>query len=261
AFAEYEKALKCAKVSTNYLLTKREDSFQVTRETLSRLFKVRPEAVFLAHPANPTGRLVPKDILLELALECHRRNIWLIIDEAFIDFSENATTLLPYVGQYPKLIVLRSLTKIFALPGLRLAYLAAAPHIVDKLKANLEPWSLSSPAISAGHFCLKQTSFIEKSRYEVNRLKSLLINCLAQTNLGHVFPSEANYLLWQLTPSCDYRQLLDALFQQKILLRNAFNFVGLREGYLRLAVRPEADLNHLSQALKQFKGTHPPDKY
>lgn len=253
AFAEYEGALIRAGLKADYVLTRETDDWLVTAETIGRIFQRQPDAVFLAHPANPTGRLVPEGTLAELAEEAHSRRVWLILDEAFIDFTEKGKTLLPLVEKMPRLIVLRSLTKIFALPGLRLAFLAAHPEALASLSAQVEPWSLSSPAQSAGHFCLdRQAAYARRSARTVARLRRRLTAELDNQGLGRIFPSEANYVLLKLAQAYDHQSVIDHLFQGGILVRDASNFKGLGPGYLRLAVRPEAEIKTLAASLRQL---------
>ncbi|MDR1920471.1 MAG: aminotransferase class I/II-fold pyridoxal phosphate-dependent enzyme [Candidatus Adiutrix sp.] len=251
AFAEYEAALTCGGLKAEYVLTRPDDDWLTTGNTLKRLFEAGPGAVFLANPANPTGRLTPGDLLLELADECDRRGIWLIADEAFIDFTGTGHSLLPLARKNKKLIVLRSLTKIFALPGLRLAFMAAHPETIGALSPLVEPWSISSLAVAAGHFCLARTGFREQSAAAVARLRNTLVQALSELGLGRVFPSESNYVLLKLRPEIDHQALLTSLFNQGLLVRDASNFRGLGPGFLRLAVRPESEVEALIMALRR----------
>ncbi len=251
AFAEYEAALLAAGREPLYVLTRETDDWLVTRETLARLFAQKPDMIFLAHPANPTGRLVPFEILSELAEECQKRKIWLIIDEAFIDFAQGPS-LISLAANSPRLIVMRSLTKIFALPGLRLAYLAAHPETVAHLAGRMEPWSLSSLAISAGHFCLAQKNFRDRTGTETAGLRAHLLEQLKALNFCRIFPAEANYALIKLNGGLSSADYLSALFRDKILVRDASNFKGLCEGFLRVAVRPKAETEALTTSTRKY---------
>ncbi len=253
AFAEYEAALVCAKLKAEYVLTRARDNWLVTQDTLNRLWRYKPDAVFIAQPANPTGRLVPSDLFLELAEECHKRQVWLIADEAFIDFTENGRTLLPLVRKNEKLIVLRSLTKIFAIPGLRLAYMAAHRQTIGSLKGLVEPWPLSSPALAAGFHCLALNNWKSQTHKALKIFRRHLLQTLTTLNIGRVFPTESNFLLMELGPEFDCDDLLDFLFQDGVLARDASNFAGLEKGHIRLAVRPLDEISVLALSLEKFK--------
>ena len=251
AFAEYEGALARAGLAAEYVLTCEADDWLVTADTTARLFSRNPDAIFLAHPANPTGRLVPEDVLAALAEEAHARHVWLILDEAFIDFTENGISLLPLVEKMPRLIVLRSLTKIFALPGLRLAYMAAHSEAIARFASLAEPWTLSSPALTAGHFCLdRAATYAARSAKTTARLRRILVGELA--DFGKIFPSESNYILLKLKPELNQHTVIGQLFNDGILVRDASNFEGLAPGYLRLAVRPEKEIKSLTTSLKKM---------
>jgi len=252
AFAEYEGALTRSGLASKYVLTREEDDWLVTGDTLNRVFREEPDSVFVAHPANPTGRLVPGAILEELAAECLRRNIWLVLDEAFIDFTENSLTLLPLVASNTRLVVLRSLTKIFALPGLRLAFLAAHPLVMNTLTPLVEPWPLSSQAISAGHFCLSRPGFKEESLAAVNNYRDRQLKAVKALGLGRIYPSEANFMLLKLREEIDSQDLIGHLFDAGVLVRDAANFNGLCPGYIRLAVRPPDEVEALVKSLGSF---------
>ena len=252
AFSEYAAALSAAGLGFQYVLTSESIGWQVNQDTVDRVLSRKPDAVLLANPANPTGRLVPLDILTRLVYECRRISAWLIVDEAFLDFTEEGRSLLPQVAEQPRLIVLKSLTKIFALPGLRLAYLAANPKVIALLAAETIPWSLSAPAITAGLFCLSQKGFRESTIKGVKIFRRHLVRELKALELGQVFPTEANFLLWRLKPEINSGKLIDSLFWNGLLVRDAGNFNGLRPGYLRLAVRPAPEISALAAGLKKF---------
>lgn len=252
AFAEYEGALARSGLETNYVLAREEEDWLLTRDTLEQAFAADPDAIFLANPANPTGRLVPGEILEELADKCSRRQIWLVLDEAFIDFTENSLSLLPQVASNTRLIVLRSLTKIFALPGLRLAFLAAHPRLMARLTPLVEPWPLSCQAITAGHFCLSCQGFKEESLATVKDYRARQFQALEALNLGRIFPSDNNFMLLKLREELNAQALIDHLYKEGVLVRDASNFVGLRPGFIRLAVRPPAEVDALVKGLEAF---------
>jgi Histidinol-phosphate/aromatic aminotransferase and cobyric acid decarboxylase len=151
-----------------------------------------------------------------------------------------------------RLIVLRSLTKIFALPGLRLAFLAAHPRVMARMTPLVEPWPLSSQAITAGHFCLSRVGFKEDSLAAVMDFRQSQRQALEALNLGRLFPSECNFMLLKLRSELESQALIEHLFGCGILVRDASNFVGLRPGFIRLAVRPPEEVEALVKGLDAF---------
>ena len=132
AFSEYEKV--CAKNGCNILyhyLKEPDWELNVKEVDLHGI-----DAVFLCNPNNPTGVQYPYTTILELLEACKRTNTYLIMDEAFYDFLEDYQPTPPLLKSYPKLIILRSMTKMFAIPGLRLGYALANKEIIDKLSIS-----------------------------------------------------------------------------------------------------------------------------
>lgn len=253
AFGEYEGALKSSGLGGTYLNARVEDDFTVTEETLSRLWDLNPDLVFVANPANPTGSLVNPDIMAVLVEGAHQRKIWLVVDEAFLDFTRGFPhSLIPHTIEYPRLVVLKSLTKIYALPGLRLAFMALGSYATSLLEGRIEPWSISALSLAAGFYCLGLADFNDRTRNEVARLRTILIQGVEALKLGRLFPAEANYVLWRLPRAKQAQRILNGLFNQGILVRDASNFHGLEKGYLRLAVRPEAETSRLLSGLRNL---------
>jgi threonine-phosphate decarboxylase len=247
AFSEYEASLKAAKASFTYVQTKAADDFLWTEQTLESIFYHKPKVIFLANPANPTGRLVPPHILEELLSRALQQNIFLIIDEAFLGFT-TAYSLVPKVLNHPNLVVLRSLTKIMAIPGLRLAYLAASPPLVAQLWTQLGPWPLSTPALLAGQFALNPEFDFNTLPDKISKLRDKLKVILGP--FGHPFPSECNFLLFEYGGNS--LELIKYLFNNAVLVRNAQNFLGIGRNFLRLAVRPEKEILILDRLLEKY---------
>jgi len=146
-------------------------------------------------------------------------------------------------------VVLRSLTKFYALPGLRIGWLAAAPQLIAPLAAGREPWRLSAPALAAGAACLQATAYQTATLQAIPRLRTELAAGLAALGCT-VHPSAVNYLLCRL-PDCapGAADLAASLRRQRILVRICSDFAGLDDRYLRLAVRSADDNRRLLEEL------------
>ncbi|MDR2339780.1 MAG: aminotransferase class I/II-fold pyridoxal phosphate-dependent enzyme [Deltaproteobacteria bacterium] len=258
AFAEYEESLHAVMgegpgaregpgADVRHLRTEASDGFLVTEKTLLGLRALGPDLIFMANPANPTGRLVPESVLDRIISYSDEEGVTLALDEAFIDFTERPSVQARVMG-HPKLVVLRSLTKIFAIPGLRLAYLAAHPDTIRALKPSLEPWPLNAMALEAGIWSVPQRDFLLRTKAETARLRTLLNDTLAP--YGELCPSDCNFALLRLGKG-NAGDLLASLRGKGILVRDCANFVGLEEGYLRFAVRPEREILALGKALSE----------
>lgn len=250
AFAEYEQSLAHAGSKVKYIRCSPRDDFDVTDTVIRRVFDQKPDIVYLTNPTSPAGRLIDPEVM-QSVLDLGRKHKTVVaVDEAFLDFT-NAPSIAQMVTGHPGLVVFRSLTKIFALPGLRLGYLVASKGLAEKLLKSSEPWSVNALALAAGMYCHDQTKYMEKTRAVVSRERNYLEKGIAETGLGRVTPSSGNYLLVRLDPEGPGEVELFAKLQKKgILIRQCASFQGLR-GYIRLAVKSRKQNERLLDAIRE----------
>lgn len=250
-FSEYPAAFTLNGSRMDRFLLQPPD-FSLSLDGLSWRLHRGFNAVVLTNPNSPTGALVPKDRVEELAAACARKGVRLILDEAFIDFVEEESCK-HLAAESDLVVVIRSLTKVFALPGLRLGYLIASPKTISRLKTRLEPWSVNGPAQTVARVCLQDTAFIEWSRRAIRREREWLRRQLAAVGGLSPFPSQTNFLLVQITRrGVTVPALSHALAKEGIMIRPCEDFVGLDGRFIRLAVRRPADNRRLLAALKTF---------
>jgi len=243
AFGEYARALCLAGVPVDPLPLDPEDDFRFDPQGL--LARLAPECgmVVVANPGNPSGVAIDPARLLELADALADREALLVVDEAFVDFAP-AASLLAEVPARRNLVVLRSLTKFYAIPGLRAGYLAAPPETVARLAAAQEPWTVGAAALHAALACLEDAAFRRATLRRIPRLRRQLQRGLARLGL-QVVEAAANYLLCRLPDGGPDAATIASLLQlQGILVRPCADFAPLDGRWLRLAVRT-ADENRL----------------
>ena len=161
-FSEFAEALKCSRAEVDNNILKEEDDFCFTfRE--ARFDDKKIEMVFLCNPNNPTGQLVEKAVILSMA-KLHP-NITFVVDEAFIDFVDKPEkySVINETGTMRNLIVVRSLTKFYGFPGLRIGYLVAHVDLVRKMMEYKEPWSVNALAQCAAMTALEDKEFISEA--------------------------------------------------------------------------------------------------
>jgi threonine-phosphate decarboxylase len=247
AFSEYAQALTATQVPLAYHYTAETQHFTLGGPVSAN----GADLVFLANPASPSGALVPPDRLAAIISPWLAAGARVVLDEAFIDFAEEAS-LKRHVGKLPGLMILRSFTKIYAIPGIRLGYLLGAPDLVQQVAASQEPWSVGSLAQAAGLACLADRDYLDRSRDLVSRERAHLANQLTSLGGLTVFPSAANYLLVKITrPGWTASRLRQALLAQSLIIRDASNFAGLDDRFVRLAVRRREENDRLLTALAQ----------
>ena len=212
---------------------------------------LRPgDTVILSNPGNPSGHVAQpaaKTALLERAAAASAH---LVIDEAFADFCPEVS-LLRLTTCHSNLVVLRSMTKFYGIPGLRLGFLGAAPRLIRRMADLQVPWSVGTLAQAAGVSCLDTLGWQEASLAYVARRRTELTRGLATLPGLTPLPSAANYLLVRLDPPIPpARDLYEQLALRGILVRHCGSF-GLGERYIRVAVRTPEENARLLDALNE----------
>ena len=197
--------------------------------------------VVVCNPNNPTGELTDRDGLLGLAARCREAGAVLFVDEAFLDFTPQ-----PSLAGEPGVVVARSLTKMFGLPGLRAGFLVATGTLLDRLDRGRLPWELSTPAAAVGTHCLQRTAFVERTRERVAVERERIRERL--TARFEVYPSDAPFLLFD-TGETDPDDVLETARAEGIVLRDARSFPGL-DAHLRTAIRRPNENDRLLDALE-----------
>jgi threonine-phosphate decarboxylase len=247
AFSEYEHALRVAGVPMAFQATTEAHNF-----TLNEVFEAQAgDLVFLAHPASPSGSLLDPELFLAVAARLDAAGAYLLLDEAFIDFVEEAS-FKSHLNRFPRLLILRSFTKFFGIPGMRLGCLLAAPELVARLGEAQEPWSVNTMAQVMGRACLADREYMAATRAVITQERAFLLDRLAALPGLTPFPSVVNYLLVKLNhPGATAAHLRQKMLTHRIVIRDASNFRGLDERFFRIAVRGREENKRLLQALKE----------
>jgi histidinol-phosphate/aromatic aminotransferase/cobyric acid decarboxylase-like protein len=207
----------------------------------------RADCVVVANPNNPTGTLEAAAELRTLA----RAGRLLVVDESFIDFVGAEDASLARERDVPGLIVVRSLTKLWSLAGIRAGYLLAQAEIVERLAARRPPWSVNSLACAALAACATDRETAPRVASEVAIARAELTSGLERLPGVRVWPSAANFLLLAVI---DGPGLTAALRERDIAVRPAVSFPGLDERHIRVAVRSADDNALLLAACAEILG-------
>jgi histidinol-phosphate aminotransferase len=203
------------------------------------------DLVVTGNPNNPTGTLDPAATLAGLA----RPDRMLVVDEAFMEFTADEAESLAGRRDLPGLVVVRSLTKLWGLAGIRAGYLLAPPQTANLLRAARQPWSVNGLACAALDAWARQGA--EHAAHLVQRLaatREQLAAALAALPSVRTWPSAANFLLLQVA---DGPAVLAGLTARGIAARPCDDFPGLTANHLRVAVRDPADNQRLVDALSK----------
>ncbi|WP_214629409.1 threonine-phosphate decarboxylase CobD [Paenibacillus agaridevorans] len=209
----------------------------------------------LGSPNNPTGRLVDSGLIYRLL----DSGAYVVLDEAFLDFvpDEGKVTLVQAAAQHERFIVIRSMTKFYSVPGIRLGYAVGKPSTISRLRKLQVPWSVNSLAQQIGEAALMDAEFEARSRQWLVTERKWLTDELRRMDM-QVTPSEANYLLLRLPESSRLRlsasQLQLEMGRRGVLIRDASRFQGLDHRYIRVAIKLREQNERLLRALSECLG-------
>lgn len=245
SFSEYERAARISGSRISFIRMLKNKGFDLDFDRVKNC-----DMLFVCNPNNPTGNLVLAGRTGSGNIQARR----IIIDEAFMDFvpAEKKYTFIPQAVCSKKIIVLRTLTKFFALPGLRVGYLIAHRDIIQFLKKYQLPWSVNLLAQLAGEQCLSEDLFIQRSKLFIAAERIFLSQGLGRITGLKPYPSIANFLLVKIEGQhLTSARLKERLLKKGILIRNCANFRGLDERFIRVAVRTREENLRLVRALEE----------
>jgi len=245
-FGEYEIACRIAGASIIEQRLSPKNGFQLEEdETIELIQKHRPRGIFITNPNNPTSRYFSRGAL-EKILASSQESL-LILDEAYLTFVDSPWSSLNMIDR-SNLLILRSMTKDYALAGLRLGYGVADENIIETLSRILPPWNVNAVAQQAGIIALKETDYVKQSQAMIKQAKEYLIAGLSRLDLPPL-PSEASFFLIKVDNGPDFRH---RLLEHKMLVRDCTSF-GL-PGYIRIAPRTMPECQQLIKAIEKIRG-------
>lgn len=252
AFSEYEEACRINGCKIDYHQLE-PDSWE-WQEGIA--FKLKnADALFFCNPSNPTGVFYPKTRVLELIKACERNDCLMIVDEAFYDFLIDYESIVPYIDNYPNLLIIRSMTKMFAIPGLRLGYIMATPSVIKELSVFQPHWSMNALALKAGEWCLESESHINETRGMIQQERERLF--IFYKEMGFQFsPSQINFYLLRDPAIKEQLPLFQFLIKRGVIPRHTMNFPGLNGEWLRFAIKGSEDNRQLMEAIEEWQSSH-----
>ncbi|MCX9012028.1 MAG: threonine-phosphate decarboxylase CobD [Candidatus Methanoperedens sp.] len=207
------------------------------------------KAVFLCNPNNPTGDLIKQEKILELAEICQNSETFLFVDEAFIELSDPKETIAKFASSNDFIVVLRSLTKTFAIPGLRAGFAVASPDIASLLNNIRLPWNLNSVALAVGEELLRNNkNYISRSLELIEKERQWLASKLSSIRGFKLYRSDTNFILIDTSGFLiNAAEFTERLLKHGIIVRDCASF-GLTN-HIRVAVRRRSENQKLIKAV------------
>jgi threonine-phosphate decarboxylase len=217
---------------------------------LSQADLAKAKLLFLCNPNNPTGRLLSASQVIDLADRCEDAQTFLLVDEAFIELSEPDESVAIQAPRKEYLFVMRSLTKSFGVPGLRLGFGVTNSRLAGILNLARIPWSIGSLAAAAAEYLLGCDEHLMRSRQIIKTETLWLQDSLRGLGLQPL-PSMVNFILVDIRPSGLASDILaERTMREGVLVRDCQSF-GLGKSYIRVAVRNRSENERLIVALEK----------
>ena len=245
------------------LYTVKNDSFKYSAKEIISFYSDKDiNDLLLINPDNPSGNFIPFNDVMEIASWTNSKNITFILDESFIDFSEGAfaNSLLKneILEKYPNMIIVKSISKSYGVPGLRLGVIASSnSELISQIKKKLPIWNINSFAEYFMQIFNKYEKDYNNACKKIISVREKFLKDISNIKYLRVIPSYANYFLCEVLSPFTAKELTFLLLNKNnILIKDCSSKLGFNnKEYVRIAVRSEEDNIKLIEALKLLKDT------
>lgn len=260
-FCEYELAVKRKGAKIKYFFPhKKDSSFLIDQDSILRTVNNSNNDIsclFLCNPNNPTGRYFEREIL-EI-IEKTNKKTKILLDESFLEFvnknmkktNKNNNLFVNLTKDYNNLVILRSLTKIYGLAGLRVGYIVSSKPVIEKLHNKLVSWNVNGLAQFAAIEALKDKSHLRRTISNIDTEREHLFKLLNKIKKLRVIPTNSNFYLIEILDKISSTELCNMLFEKyRILVRDCASFTGMNNKYIRISIRSRKENDMLLNALE-----------
>ncbi|HCI73189.1 MAG TPA: threonine-phosphate decarboxylase [Lachnospiraceae bacterium] len=251
-FSEYERALRVAGCQDlRFYLCPRSGGFRIGEDILEQITE-DIDMMYLCNPSNPTGILSDQELMVRILEKCRDNKVVLVVDECFLEMTSDPSrhTLMGYIADNPNLLILRSFTKTYAMPGVRLGYcITNNRQMTDRIRDSIQPWPVSIPAQMAGEAALEEEDYLKEARELIQKELRYLKQSFEVVGI-QFYDSAANFLLFE-----GPKNLLELCAKKGILIRDCRNYRGLGTGYFRASVHTRRDNEELCGVLSDIYRT------
>lgn len=206
------------------------------------------EVIYICRPNNPTGYLIPLEEIVEIAKYAMIYKCEVILDEAFLDFIDEKESFIPFLKGFPNVIVVRSMTKMYAIPGIRLGYALASKQIVNDIRSRMPHWNSNAIATTVGAACLLEEDYRMQAIAFAKEMREQMTIFLEKWNCI-VLPSATNFICFQLPEPGHSREFFEYLLAKGCVLRHTENFKGLDGKWFRVGMKESSQMEHLQKEM------------
>ncbi len=251
-FTEYRRLLKLHGAQIQHIPLSPKQDFQFTLERILKHLS-KTDLLIFGHPNNPTGSALSVSEIHLLLKETRKKGVFMIVDEAFVDWIPELSVV-NQVGDSNPLLVVRSMTKFFALAGIRSGFALGSRALIQAMANHLGLWNCNRLAQKLSIAAFSDLTFQEKTRSWLRGERAWLTQAIEQLEGFKVFPSLANFLL--VRSQKPLHGFFDFLGHRGIYVRTVSDFVGLDDSYFRIAVRTRKENEYLTQVLNAWLEDH-----
>lgn len=239
-FAEYCRQCRIAGGTIADLLLTESDDFRINRDQLSRMMP-GAKALYICNPNNPTGRVEPREKVLSIADECLEKGVMLFLDETLLDLvaGSDAVSCAEFVEEYPNMVIACSLTKSFAIPGVRVGYGLAAEETVRHMEKVRTPWNVGGIEQQVAKILVRDhMGHVEKAARMMDSEKRWMFEELKGIGFPVYGPSDSFFYFCPLSSlGVDAPTFVDRMLDSRILVRDCTSFGRPFDGYVRFCVK------------------------
>lgn len=212
-------------------------------------------ALYICNPHNPTGNLLSVEDLKKVAEICSSKGCELVIDEAFIDFIGEEASFSKHLQAYPHVIIVRSMTKMYAIAGLRLGYVMASPETIQQLTCGAAHWNVNALAIAIGSSCFQEEDYRNRVVRLSDEERSRMMRFLAIYNCRFT-DAKANFLSFTLPSDKDHDLFFHDMLKKGIVLRHTYSFKGMDGLWFRIGMKSEFAMKRLREEMTLWLTEH-----
>lgn len=255
-YSEYSRELSFSRSTQDYYHLKEEDDFVLNVDDVCRVLDEGYDFLILCNPNNPTSSAVLHNDLEKLLSFCSRKDIFVMIDETYAEFSPeiDAVTAIPFTRHFSNLMVLRGVSKFFAAPGMRLGYgVTGNMEFLQKMKEKQIPWSLNSLGAFAGEIMFRDREYQEKTRALILSERDRMYRALRELPAFKTYPPYANFLLLRiLKEGVTSRDVFETCIRNGLMIRDCSSFQCLDGEFIRFCLMMPEDNTRLLNTLARY---------
>lgn len=258
SYSEYEREAKLAGSHVEYFRLEEADDFQLDLERLLAQLTSQIDMLIICNPNNPTSTSIETSELQLILDQCKQKNIFLMIDETYVEFAENieAVTATSLIPEYDNLLILRGISKFFSAPGLRLGYgMSSNLKLLEQMNHHKNPWTINILASFGAETMFKDKNYIEQTSKMFHEQRDIVYQELSTWKNIKVYQPQANFVLFKLLdPDLKGHDIFDQMLKEKMLIRDASSFPFLNHRFLRFCfLLPHQNATLLSALKKEIE--------